>query len=343
MTPCRVGLVGYGDAGRLIHAPLLALAGLHVTTVSTSDPGRREAALAGIPGVEVVDDLETLLTRDLDLVVLASPTGVHTGQAVSCVEAGVPVVVDKPLATNAADADRVVRVAREANVPLTVFQNRRWDGEHVALRALLESGSLGEVFRFERRWERWRPVPKDRWRENADATRGGGILLDLHSHLVDSAANLFGPVARVYAELSARTTRAEDDAFLACTHVSGVRSHLGALSLAAAPGPRTRVLGTRAAYVVTSFESEPTAFADLLDESEAHCGWRVVGDQREPVPRPPVEHADFYRAVAAALHGDGAWPVDPWDAVHVLAVLDAARLSAETGQVRVVEDPASES
>jgi predicted dehydrogenase len=257
-----------------------------------------------------------------------------------CIAAGVPCVVDKPLATSAVDAARVVDAARAAGVPITVFQNRRWDGEHATLRALLEQGVLGDVFRYERRWERWRPVPKDRWRENAPSAEGGGILLDLHSHLVDAAVDLFGPVTRVYAELAARTTPAEDDAFLACTHISGVRSHLGALSHAAAPGPRTRVLGTAAAYVVTTFEAEPTAFADLLDESESTCGWLVVGEQRTAVPRAPVEHADFYRAVADALHGQREWPVDPMDAVHTLAVIDAARRSASTGQV--VELPAPE-
>jgi predicted dehydrogenase len=337
MTAPRVGLVGYGEAGRGIHAPLLALAGLDLTTVSTRNPGRRQSALSDRAGVEVVDDLATMLTRDLDVVVLASPSGVHAEQALDCLRAGVPVVVDKPLATDAADAARVVTAARTEGVPLTVFQNRRWDGEHATLRALLDDGALGKVFRYERRWERWRPVPKDRWRENAGAAEGGGILLDLHSHLVDAAVNLFGPVQRVYAEVAARTTRAEDDAFLACTHVSGVRSHLGALSHAAAPGPRTRVLGTEAAYVVTSFETEPTAFADLLDASEQHCGWRVVGEERTPVPRRPVEHPDFYRAVAAALRGEGEWPVDPRDAVHVLAVIDSARQSAARAQVAEVE------
>jgi predicted dehydrogenase len=214
----RVGLVGYGYAGRGIHAPLLALAGLEVITVATRDPARRAAIETELPSAGVVDDLAAMLERDVDLIVIASPSGVHAEQAMVCIAAGVPCVVDKPLATSAVDAARVVDAARAAGVPITVFQNRRWDGEHATLRALLEQGVLGDVFRYERRWERWRPVPKDRWRENAPSAEGGGILLDLHSHLVDAAVDLFGPVTRVYAELAARTTPAEDDAFLACTH-----------------------------------------------------------------------------------------------------------------------------
>lgn len=335
LTQVRVALVGYGFAGREIHAPLLAEAGLPVTVVATSDPGRRSSAAAELPGATVVADLSAVLARrdEVDLVVLASPTGVHAGQAVDCLDAGLAVVVDKPLGVDAAQAAGIVAHAERTGGRLTVFQNRRWDAEQLTLAALLAAGSLGEVFRFERRWERWRPIPKDRWRENAPAAEGGGLLLDLHSHLVDSAVRLFGPVTHVYAELAARTTASEDDAFLALTHASGVRSHLGALSLAAAPGPRTRVLGSAGAYVVTSFEAEPTAFASLRDADEQHTGWLVVGDDRTAVPRAPGGHADFYRQAARWVAGQGPAPVDPRDAVAVLGVLDAARRSAREGAV----------
>lgn len=327
----RVGLVGYGDAGRGIHAPLLRRAGLEVAVVQTTNPARVAAAREELPAAEVVPDLDAVLSTSPDVVVLASPSGVHVDQGLACVAAGVPVVVDKPLGTDAASARRLVAAAESAGGPLTVFQNRRWDAEQLTLLRLVADGELGDVLRFERRWERWRPVPKDRWRENASPEHGGGLLLDLHSHLVDSAVQLLGPVVEVYAELTARTTPAEDDAFLALTHASGARSHLGAHSHAAAPGPRTRVLGSRAAYVATSFEAELNAFSGLDDLDEHHTGWKVVGEERTPVPRAPGEHADFYRAVGSALssgEGQGGMPVQPRDAVHVLEVLDAARVSA---------------
>lgn len=336
----RVGLVGYGDAGRGIHAPLIARAGGQVSAVQTSRPDRVAAVRADLPDAAVVGSLGDLLETEPDVVVLASPSGVHAEQALQCIAAGVPVVVDKPLATDAASARAVVDAAERAGVPLTVFQNRRWDGEHLVLTRLLAEGVLGDVFRLERRWERWRPVPKNRWRENAPPAEGGGLLLDLHTHLVDSAVQLLGPVTAVYAELASRTTPSEDDAFLACTHASGARSHLGALSLSAAPGPRTRVLGTEAAYVATSFEAEPTAFADLADLDDDHTGWLVRGDRRSPVPREPGHHADFYVRVAEALasgQGQAGMPVQPGDAVHVLDVLDAARVS--DAERRVVHMP----
>jgi predicted dehydrogenase len=269
---------------------------------------------------------------------VATPTGLHAEHARALIAAGVPLVVDKPLATTAEEARDVVVRAERARVPLTVFQNRRWDTEQLTLAALLERGELGRVHRFERRWERWRPVAKDRWKENA-VDDGGGLLLDLGPHLVDSATQLFGPVARVYAEVRALHTPADDDVFLALEHESQVLSHLTAGSLVGAPGPRTRVLGSAGAYLVAGFEADPTPFAVLDDGAPPGThGWLVRGTDRVPVPVAPGGHADFYRAVVEWLADGGAAPVDPWDSVRTAVVLDAARESA-AGGIRVVIQP----
>lgn len=328
----RAGVVGYGDAGRGIHSRLLREAGHRVTDVVTRDPARSAAAREDWPGVRLHDDVASLLGRagDLDVVVVASPTGRHVDNALELVAGGVPMVVDKPIALDAVEARDVVDAAARAAVPLTVFHNRRWDSEQLTLRRLLAEGALGDVHRFERRWERWRPVPKNRWRENA-VGEGGGLLLDLGSHLVDSATQLFGPVTGVQAELRALLTPTEDDVFLALTHESGTISHLWAGGLVGAPGPRTRVLGNAGSYLVTSFEGEPTPFAPLAP-GEGMEGWLVHGDVVEPVRREPGGHADFYREVARWLLADGTVPVDPEDAVRTACVLDAARRSAESGR-----------
>lgn len=330
----RVAVVGYGMAGRLIHSPLIDQAGHRVAHVVTGDPGRRAEAAADRPGVRLHEDLAALLAADddlPDLVVLATPTGHHVEHALAVIGAGLPVVLDKPLALDEAGARQVVEAAERAGVPLTVFHNRRWDDEQRALVALLATGVLGEVHRFERRWERWRPEPRARWRELAVGS-GGGLLLDLGSHLVDAAMQLFGPVASVYAELRSLTTPAEDDVFLALAHTGGTTSHLWAGSLAGAAGPRTRVLGSAGAFLVPTFDPEVTAFEELRPPIGA-AGWLVRGEERHAVPQQPGEPADFYRSVGPWLAGAAAAPVDPWDAVRTATVLDAARLSAATRQV----------
>jgi predicted dehydrogenase len=315
-----------------------------IVAVATADPRRSEQVREDLPGARVVADLDALLAvGGLDLVVLATPSGLHARQARQCIDAGIPVVVDKPLATDAAQAVGVVEAARTAGVAITVFQNRRFDAEHVSARETVRSGQLGEVFRHEFRWERWRPIPKDRWRENVSAAEGGGILLDLLSHMIDSAVDLFGPIDTVYAEVAARTTVAEDDAFLACRHRSGVVSHLGATSVSAAPGPRVRILGRSGAFMLNQFEDDGAdIYPDLAHADPEHCGWIYVGEQRTPVPRPAAGQVDFYRGVGRAVgtqDPQAAMPVDPSDAVHTLAVIDAARVSAAHGTVEQVRTP----
>lgn len=333
-APVRVGVVGYGLGGRQFHVPVAQAAGLEVSHVATSNPERVAQVRAAVPGAQVVDSLEDLLasTEPPDVVVLSSPSRLHAQQAHAVIDAGFAVVVDKPLATDAAAARRVVEHAEREGVPLTVYQNRRWDDEQRTLRALLAAGELGTVHRFERRWERWRPAPLDRWKEND--TVGGGLLLDLGAHLVDAAIELFGPVARVYAEVRSLKSLADDDVFLALTHHDGVMSHLSAGGAVGAPGPRTRVLGDRGAFLVTSFEGEATPFA-VFDEGTvaAHGGWLVRGAERVAVPVAPGDHADFYRAVAAWVRDGARAPVDPWDAVRTAVVLDAARESSRSRQV----------
>lgn len=342
MEPLRIGLIGYGAAGRGIHARLARETGQHVVAVVTRSRGDQVAQ--DWPDARVVPDVDALLEDPaaLDLVVVASPSGEHAAHVRAALEAGTAVLADKPLATTRVQASALVRLAQEGGGRLTVFQNRRWDPEQLTLRALLDAGALGRVHRFERRWERFRPEPLHRWKE--DDPVAGGLLLDLGSHLVDSAVQLFGPVRRVHAELRSLTTPAHDDVFLSLEHAPdadgwSVVSHLGAGGLVGAPGPRTRVLGDRAAYLVTSFEGEATPFAALDDAQDAarrpgeppHEGWLVRGAARTPVPRVPGGHADLYRAVHAWVRGEGPVPVDPADAVATARVLDAARVAAETG------------
>ena len=273
------------------------------------------------------------LAAEVDLVVLASPTNVHAAQAGAALGRDLPVVVDKPLAVTAADARELAALAEARGVLLTVFHNRRWDREHPTARAVLASGALGEVIRYEARYERWRPVPKTRWREQSSSVDGGGVLMDLQPHLVDGALDLFGPAESVYAELAAVTTVGDDLAFLSLRHVSGVTSHLGATSLAGAPGPRMRLMGRQATFLVADVDGDPTAYSAWADPDAEHRGWLVRGEEAEPVRREPGEPADFYAGVRDALLTGAPPPVTAAEGVAVIEVLDAARRSAAENAV----------
>jgi len=329
----------------VFHGPLLrATPGLEVTTIVTADAGRRARAGRDFPRSALVAHADEVWARpdDHDLVVVATPTGSHASLASAAVDAGLAVVVEKPLAPLVEGARALVERAAAAHVMLSPFHNRRWDAEYLTLRRLVAEGALGEVVRFESRFERWRP---DRtpgaWREELSADDGGGVLLDLGVHLVDQARELLGPVTHVYGEVAARRGGSDDDVFVALLHASGARSHLWASAVAAAPGPRLRVLGTAAGYVAPYLDGQEDALragrrpdqAGFGEEPAQRWGRLVRGDHQEPVPSARGRWAAFYDSVVRALRDGVAPPVDPHDAVAVLEVLEAARRSAVEGDV----------
>ena len=348
MPELRGAVIGYGLAGSVFHAPLIAATpGLQVGTIVTNDPERRAAALRTYPDSVVVSDVDELLldASANDFVVVAAPNEVHVTLARRALDAGLPVVVDKPVAPTADQARALVEHAEDRRVAITAYMNRRWDSDQLTLRRLLEEERLGKVLRYESRLERWRPALSEpvRWREASPPEAGGGILLDLGPHLVDQAILLFGEVSSVYAELANRRGGgADDDAFVALDHASGVRSHLWASLLAASPGPRLRVLGDRAAYVVPEVDGQEEALVsgarpeddgDWGTEPPEKWGRLFDGEDSEPVPSERGDWPRFYAQLEEALRRGSPLPVDPRDAVVGLEVLDAARHSAATGTV----------
>lgn len=341
--PLRVGLIGYGLAGSVFHAPLIdATDGLRLDTVVTSDPQRQAQAREQHPDVRTVATPEELFDRagELDLAVIASPNKTHVQLARQALEAGLPVVVDKPLAGTAAEAEALATVAEERGLLLSVFQNRRWDNDFRTLHALLSQGALGDrIWRFESRFERWRPKPKGGWRESGNPEEIGGLLYDLGSHLVDQALALFGSVLSVYAESDVRRPGAEadDDTFIALTHTNGVRSHLWMSATAAQLGPRFRVLGSDGAYVKYGLDPQEAALRagerpspDVPWGVEPESAWGTIGagGDTHTVPTLDGDYPAFYAALARSLRDGTPPPVTAPEAAAALRVLEAARTSA---------------
>jgi len=338
-SPLRVGLVGYGLAGSVFHAPLIvATPGLDLVAIVTADAERAAQASARYPRAEVLASSEMLWTRELDLLVIASPNRSHAPLASRALRSGVDVVVDKPLAVTSAQAQDLVDEADALGRLLSVFHNRRWDGDFLTVQQLLRDGRFGQVHRFESRFERWRPEPRPGWRQLADPADGGGVLLDLGSHLIDQALQLFGPVARVYAELEQRHPQAavEDDAFLALHHVDGVRSHLWMSSMAAHGGPRFRVLGSEGAYVKHGLDGQEAALRAGMraddprfgQEEASAWGDHVMDEHEDIVPNLPGQWSRYYAGIERAIRTGAAPAVLPESAVAVLHICEAARRAA---------------
>ena len=337
----RVAIIGYGLAGRVFHAPLVAATGgMRVAAIVTADAGRATEARREHPGARIVPSADDLWASagDLDLVVVAAPNRAHVPLARAAIAAGLGAVVDKPLAPTAAEGSALVDEARARGTFLTVFQNRRWDGDFLTLRRLLAEGELGTPTRLESRFERWRPeVDPANWRERGDPADAGGLLADLGSHLIDQAIVLFGRPVAVHAELDARRpgARVDDDFFVALSHPGGERSHIWASMLAADDPPRLRAVGLRGVYVKHGLDVQEAALRagerpgpGWGAEPERAWGRLWDGSGSRAVPTEPGDYPAFYAGVARSLRDGAPPPVDPGDAVAVLEVIEEARRAA---------------
>lgn len=350
--PLRAVLLGYGLAGRVFHAPLIgAEPDIDVIAVVTTNPERQDQVRQDLPGVTILDRVDEAWEQSADIAVIATANSAHVPQATAALGAGLHVVVDKPLAGSAAQAQALIDLAHERDRQLHVFQNRRWDSEILTARKAIEQGLIGTPHRLESRFERWRPTPKGGWREDGPPEDLPGLLYDLGAHLVDQALHLLGPVARVFA--SARTVRqdgpgtADDDTQVVLEHVSGAVSILSVSSASAFIGPRLRLLGTGGGLLVDTLDTQEDALR--AGQNPRDAGWGKEADDAlvvvgtEPprsLPRERGAWPTYYREVARSIRGEGEPPVDPQDVVADLRVIEAARESAMSGETVCLDPPA---
>ncbi|MEP6494328.1 MAG: Gfo/Idh/MocA family oxidoreductase [bacterium] len=342
----RVALIGYGLGGATFHAPLIsATAGLELAAIVTKDPTRRAQAQRDFPAARLLDGVADVWSAaaSYDLAVVASPSGAHASLALRALEAGLNVVVDKPFAATADEARRIAAAAHARGLLVSPFQNRRWDGDFLTVRRLQADGRLGTVYRFESRFERWRAAAKPRWTEPDAEGALEGIVYDIGSHLVDQALVLFGPVRDVYAESDRRhpAVCVEDEAMIALTHTSGVRSHLFMSAVAGQSGPRMSVYGSRATYVKFGLDPQEDSLKRGVrpgdeawgEESADRWGTLHDGTTGAPIATEAGAYENFYTGIERALRTRGAPPVDPNDAVESLVVIEAAKRSARERRV----------
>ncbi|MGY2402867.1 Gfo/Idh/MocA family protein [Pseudomonas sp. SDO5271_S396] len=335
----RIGLVGYGHGGRFFHAPLIAtLPGATFVGVVTRSPERRLQLTTDFPGVMAFDSIGQIVEAGVDALVISTTLKGRPALVLEAIEHGVAVVSDKPFAANAEQAQALITAAERQGSLLSVYQNRRWDSDYLTLRKLIAAGALGTVTRFESRVERYSP-------QAVGNASGGGWLRDLGSHLVDQALQLFGPVDRVFAQLhyTAEHPTVDHGFFMSLTHANGVISHLSGNALQNCQAPRFRVSGTGGCYTVDGLDGQEEALMAGKSpktegehwgaEEHRRWGWFEQGEERERVPSEKGCWTQFYRQLQSAVHGQGPLPVDAADALQTTRVLDAARLSAQRGQV----------
>ncbi|WP_298400821.1 oxidoreductase [Sphingobium sp.] len=338
----QAGLIGYGMAGRIFHAPLIhATQGLRLAAIVTS---RAEEVAALDPTIACVAEIDAVLGDPaIDLVVIATPSETHAALVERALNAGKHVVVDKPFALSLAEARGLEALARETGRHLAVFHNRRFDSDYLSIQAAIEAGTIGRVTHFESHFDRFRPEVRERWRE--DGSPGSGVWFDLGPHLVDQALALFGRPDAVSADIAAlRPGSAADDWAHVVLRYAEKRVVLHA-SLHAPGGdaggtPRFMVHGTGGMLIKRRLDPQEAQLIAGLRPGDA--GWGVDPD--------PVEHHDtdgqvtlspaiigcqerFYAQITDAMRQGSPLPVSTQDALATQEVIEAARISARTGQV----------
>ncbi|GAC1407825.1 MAG: oxidoreductase [Novosphingobium sp.] len=334
----RVGLVGYGMASRVFHAPLIAaVPGIAIRAVAS---GKSDAVRADLGDVAVVGTPEALFADpEIDLVVVATPTATHAPLAIAALQAGKHVVVEKPFATSLVEAREVVAVARAQDRRLWVFHNRRWDGDYLGVKAAIEAGKIGRVVHFEATYDRYRPHVIDRWRE--DGSPGSGLWFDLAPHLVDQVLQLFGAPQAVSAEMAAlRDGGRADDWALVTLRYPDKRAVLHVSLLAIGAAPRFRIHGTEGSLIKQAIDPQEAQIVAGLRPGDAGYGldpdplvtFASDGSRSESAVPRGCQQA-YYASIVDALTLGGPGPNTVDEALMVQSVIDAAYRSAREGRV----------
>jgi predicted dehydrogenase len=332
----KTGVVGFGLAGKVFHAPFISqVDGLELTGIVR----RNGEADPKYPGVRFVRSVEELLAiEDIELVVVATPNDLHAPIARQCLQAGCHVVVDKPFTPTLKEAEELVALAKRKNRIVTVFQNRRWDGDFLTVRRLLADHGLGRVVIYESHFDRFRPNLRGSWHERPIA--GMGLLFDLAPHLIDQALLLFGTPEAISADLrKEREGSVVDDAFDITFHYPHMRALLRASAVTAAPGPRYWICGTTGTYTKYGLDPQEDAMKAGGDPASANWGrepgdaWGRVttADGAKSVPTIPGHYRPFYENVRDAIVGKAGIAVTPEQALNVMRALEIAMKSSKQG------------
>jgi len=368
-APLGVGLIGYGYAGATIHAPLITTTpGLQLRAVASSQADRVQRELG--PTVQVLGDAQALIDAPgVHIVVIASPNATHAPLATLALRAGRHVVIDKPMALDVQEAMPLLALAAQRGLQLSVFHNRRWDGDFLTARALLaeaSQGPLGRLTSAQLHFDRFRPQVRERWREGDGP--GAGLYADLAPHLLDQALQLFGAPLTLQADIaSLRDGALSDDHFtLWLRQRDGARITLSASMLAALPGPRFALHGTLGSWVKQGLDPQEDALKAGLRPDPARpqdwgadpqagvlCALAPAPDQpqggpaggassAEPVARPwpnlRGQWPAFYAGMRDAVLGHAPNPAPATQALAVLQLMDLGRRSAQSGIALEVPD-----
>ncbi|WP_438765817.1 oxidoreductase [Kushneria sp. TE3] len=337
-SPLRTVIIGFGLVGRVFHAPLIRHT--HGMTLGGVVSSRPDDVHAELPDIEVYPAAEQALgDPTVDLIVIATPNDTHADLAVAALEAGKHVVIDKPVALDGEELERITACARHHDRVFSVFQNRRWDADFLTLKALLDTDRLGSVTRCHMHFDRFRPEVRDRWRERPGP--GSGAWYDLGAHLADQALTLFGTPQAVYSDLATlRPGGGAVDYFHVLLRYDHHRVVLSSHALSACNSLRYAVDGTRASYIKHGIDTQEQTLRDGGTPGQPGWGedpvrgvlYQGETGEQESINNARGDYRAYYDNLVAHLNGEADLAVTPEQALEVMRVIDAAHESSASGR-----------
>lgn len=338
MSAVTTALVGFGFSGQTFHAPFLN-ALQNEFTVTTVFSSKTELVQQKFPHATVTNDFDQMLKQNIELVIITTPNTLHYEQTKKSILAGKHVVVEKPFMVTSQEASELTQLAKDKNVLLSVYHNRRFSDDFLTLKKLLKEGRMGELYSFEAHFDRYRPEVRDRWREQN--LPGSGMLMDLGSHLIDQALQLFGKPDHVSADIiKQRKNSLVDDYFHVILHFGNKRAILHSSMLTPFSPPMISAHGTGASFFANGIDPQEAQLISGMSPLDAQFGKRnemaKFAEPEKDLQEIEYETGDmtaYYRQVASAIRNGTKLPVEAEEAVLVMRVIEAAVKSAETKTV----------
>ncbi|MTH53139.1 oxidoreductase [Bacillus mangrovi] len=339
MEKIRTGLVGFGLSGQVFHAPFLHVhPGFELTKVAERS---QNLAKTAYPYIQRVRSYEELLEDEsIELVIITTPNEFHYPMIKDALYKGKHVIVEKPFTIASAEGYELQELAKERSLLLSVYHNRRWDGDFMTVQSIVNQELLGNVHSYEAHFDRFETeVNSDQWREKAQP--GAGIVYDLGSHLIDQALTLFGQPYEISADIWVQREGGHtDDAFSIRLHYPGLTAELKSGVLVREPGPRYLVHGSRGSFVKYGIDPQegrlklgalPTDLTGTEEEKE----WGILNTEmsglhyKGRVETIPGQYMAYYDQFYKAVREGGDVPVTADSAARVIKVIECAKMSAE--------------
>ncbi|MGV2986436.1 oxidoreductase [Vibrio sp. E150_011] len=338
MTPIKTAIIGYGFSAKTFHIPFIAsMPEFELSAISSS---QTDSVNKDWPDVAHYQNADELLTQsDAELVIITAPNDVHFNLAKKTLENGKHVILEKPFVTQVSDGEALIELAVKQQRVLSVYHNRRWDGDFLTVKKLIEEQRLGDVKYIESHFDRFRPEVRQRWREQT--TNGGGILFDLGSHLIDQALVLFGLPDAVTAQcLMLREGSSNVDYFNVVLHYPNHITSLHGDLFSAGPNPRFSVKGTQGSYEKTGLDPQEARLIagvsplneNWTEEDPEHYGHLYRDDSVEVITTEPGHYQGYFAEIANAIRNGSCPPVSAKDALWNIKLIELAMESSRLGK-----------